>query len=236
MNQQSDTIYVAIDIETTGPKFKNDILAIGVVIGRKSNQSVIEQRVWCFHHQGLLESENQDSFFEISTWNEFWSKNKHVLEKINLESQSKPESPDETWEYFKSYWDQLDERFPNDQIVILSDNPSFDCSKIDYQFFKRFDRWPMRYSKDNKYRLIQDPSERLASFSYRKTIYDNMKQFFKNSTPHWPTNDAFAILLTQFSIDITQVASIDDVNDLNRQSNISNIEKINKLWSELQQL
>lgn len=189
MAETKKKLYVAVDIEKAGALYSHAILAMGVTLGTQED-GILETNQWCFDEIalrwglraiGLREGERSDSlsvatheelmyenkYFDRSTWIEFWLENVAVLKMIY----GNAKNPDEEWKRVLNYFDGLEDRFANHDIVIVTDHPSFDVAHINYQLEKRFGRDPINRTKSGRYCTTVDPTERLVHSSRKDVIY-----------------------------------------------------------------
>lgn len=130
----------AIDIETSGPNLiKNAILSIGYCIGDIYGNIHIKERI------DLKMPE--ECGFDKQCYDEFWINH---LEKLKIFKNSALDPQ----EGIKQFTDTLDS-FGN-ELIIISDNPSFDIGFINYYICKYSNRKPLNYDNHNNYRPIYD--------------------------------------------------------------------------------
>lgn len=173
-------IFVAVDIEGTGDRFDAPIAAIGCVVGDENGQ-VLDKKTWCV----LLEEDD----IEPRCKTEFWDKQKGLWQRIRNEARPAPEVAQQ----FVRFWDELEVRFPLDKFKfkILSDNPSYDISRIDYFVWQHTKRYPIRYTSDGRYRSVEDPSEQAYGTSDEEGCWKRAAE--KQVHNHWPSDDAHFI-------------------------------------------
>lgn len=212
MSATKPELYVAFDIEKMGPLFSQPIIAIGVAIGSSESTQILETYCFCFREEALakavelidLEKSDKASAEEIerikseflnrkdvdaATWNEFWVKNFEILKMIHESSYD----PDDMWTRFRHLVDLIEVNYPNHEIVIVSDHPSFDVAQIDYQLESRFGRMPLRFTASGRYCCTADPSERMALGHPVSQEYEDFVEKEGRLT-HWPMEDARGIL------------------------------------------
>lgn len=182
----SKKLYLAIDIEKSGDRFIDKILMIGCCLG-DLNGIVIETKAFC----GVVPSLSE---FDKKCYDEFWIKHLDVLERIKTNSQ-----PNMIVNFMDYYYD-LEKRFPDSKIKLVSDNPAYDLSNIDVQLMNHGYVYPIRYSKNGGYRGVSDPSEMLnaLSLSIQSTINKTVDDQITHD--HWAENDAKSIYLTLIEI------------------------------------
>ncbi|CAH6420955.1 Hypothetical protein KVN_LOCUS82 [uncultured virus] len=177
---------LAIDIESSGPKLtKNVIIAIGFCLGDEKGNT-LEKKTFCFKF---------DSFevFDLKCLNEFWINH---LDKLNVYLKTAKE-PNESILDFITEIDYLDDAY---DLRIISDNPSFDITFINYYLDKYLDRLPLNYKHNGKqYRCIYDTSSfsrGLLKMDYKNPILSDLEIINKYGLSiqaihdHYPENDA----------------------------------------------
>lgn len=142
--------YFGIDIETTGQFLnKNAIIAIGcVVINEKGEEletfesylKIPDGRVW-----------------EERCVNEFWSKNEDTLSFIKM----RMKNPIKEMILLEEWLNKIDLKYGS-ELVVLSDNPSFDFAWIDTYLHIFTDRPSIYY----RLKTISDQGER--EYGYRR--------------------------------------------------------------------
>lgn len=196
MTTVNNHVYLAIDIEKTGRRLTDPIVAIGVAIGDKKTRLVLEKRSFY-----LPVPKNED--IEKNCWDEFWSKpdNLKILEHIRANQQYDTEKAG--IEAFDKYLDELTNLYPGRSIEIVSDNPAYDIGSLDYVLHEYCNRYPLRYTKDIVpiYRWIVDPSERLEQLGKYQFAKEVIEKTYNAIHDHEPSNDAHFILCQQFICD-----------------------------------
>lgn len=126
---------------------------------------------------------------------EFWSKYPAILSRIKTAAQPTADA----WREFMKLLDSFEKS--GKIITIISDNPAYDLTAIDYNLFIRDREFGVRYNKDGTgYRKVADPSERIKGVSdaSRKKITDRLNKEFAHT--HWAADDARHILATYFLV------------------------------------
>jgi len=176
--------YLCIDIETGGSHItKHPIISIGTCLVDKFHK---EKRRFTFDFDI-----NQ---FEKKCWDNFWSKNQHVLSILSRDKKC-------TLESFMQYIDDLDLKY-NNNVIIISDNVAFDIAFINYALDKYLNRSGLNYKSNGKYRMITDQNSFLWAYmpEYRENWIrddDVIKKFnlsISTHKDHLPDNDAEQIL------------------------------------------
>jgi len=179
MQPPKKTVLLVIDIEKGGNRLDHPLLAIGFCLG-DLDRGVIEKRTWCCRPQ-------PGQAWEMRCVYEFWCKHPDVMRRIDVEGKPLREQMTSIAEYLAS----VDARFPTatHNVVVVSDNPSFDIGHFDYYFCGALpDQPPLHYSRANEYRTVEDPSERLEAlhmWGAERTLLETLAKH-----DHWPDNDA----------------------------------------------
>lgn len=131
----------SLDIETSGAKYtKHGILSIGWCAGRTDGT---------FDSGQINMSLPEGTDFEQKCWEEFWSKNISTLQKLKEGAVSPVEG-------IKNFISILDGYEQDYDVMIITDNPSFDIGFINYYLATYLDRNPLTYDSFEKYRPIFD--------------------------------------------------------------------------------
>lgn len=140
-SQQKPVLTFAVDIETSGPIYtKHGILSIGWC-ARSADGSIKSGQI------NMMLPEGTD--FEQKCWDEFWSKNLPALHKLKEGAVS----PLEGITAFINVLDQLEQ---DNDVMIITDNPSFDIGYLNYYLAVYLNRNPLTYDSSGKYRPIFD--------------------------------------------------------------------------------
>lgn len=141
-------IIVAIDIEKAGPLISDKIVSIGYVIKKEEtmvyescppfiertsvplNEKMANVRVEWPTESGLGD-------FEAKTWNEFWTKQPN-LEQYKVDAK-------ELKDVLGMLVNDLNTYRKGGELMILSDNPSFDIACIDHFLHVELGMPPLRY-------------------------------------------------------------------------------------------
>lgn len=185
--QNSEKIYVSIDIEKAGKEYDDALLAVGLVavkveLVEGKEDEVIAKETVCFPVPPIYK-------FEIRCWNEFWNHPEHplldVLEKIR---QNAEKTEEDAAKKVIKFLDDIEAKYPKNQITFVTDNALFDLGGLEYVLRKHGKITPIRYTKDSVYRWIVDPSERLEILGLYKEVKEIVNKHVKHD--HWPENDA----------------------------------------------
>ena len=140
MNKQ--TLLCAIDIETSGPNIiKNGILSIGICAGTITGEIIVHRRIDVKLHRSKS--------FDTNTWDDFWCKNKKILEIIQ-------EHPLEECAAIIEFINIIDILEDDYKVIIISDNPVFDLGFINYYLAYYINRLPLQYDKYGSFRPVYD--------------------------------------------------------------------------------
>ena len=175
---------ISIDIETSGPNvLKNGIIAIGYCVGDEFGNVVQKSRI----HLNL----ESDHVFDVHCQESFWNilKNKHLLKIFKKNSLH----PCDAIYKFIEILDNLDREH---SVTIISDNPSFDISFINFYVSKYMERRPISFKFGKEcYRPVLDSKSFIKGVVSSKPYVftqDVIKRYnLKND--HLPDNDAEVI-------------------------------------------
>jgi hypothetical protein len=181
-----EVVYLAWDIEAGGPLNKNPVIAVGCCYGTSKSYKKIR---WFIDFD--LEQ------FDSRCYEEFWSKNLEILNDIKKNSIDAKQA----WREIASFLTIIESDYPADnyKIKIVSDNPSYDISKIDYCLEFYTGRKGLHYNDNGSYRGVSDPSEQDKYFLYKSILKDQIKLRAKHS--HYPDDDAEVMFLSQVVLD-----------------------------------
>lgn len=186
-------LYVAVDIETKGVSLDHETIQIGWAWGTKLDD------IQCSHV--CIKSTKP---FEQRCLDEFWNandENKATLKRIEKEAVDAYSA----WVLFAQTLDSF--KRMSDDVRILSDNPSFDIARIDYDLFtrvgedgKRLCEFGMRRACNDEYYKIGDPSAMIKGLpkATRTEITSRLTKEFPHT--HWAPNDAAHILAMHFLV------------------------------------
>lgn len=177
---------IAIDIETTGAfLIKNKVCSIAFYIG-DDQQNELEKHKFNLKVEWPNLESNDYHDFEKKCWDEFWSKQDTTLVTDNVLEQ-------------ESGWLQIYQMLQNvcskyDNIVFVTDNPSFDISFINYSFEKYLDKPPLR-NINNTYHSVYaaDDMFYMCDSEYVKKSLDEINKIVIHD--HNCINDAKFIYL-----------------------------------------
>lgn len=143
-------IIFSIDIETSGPLVtKHQIIALGFyACFVDSGEQILKERIV---FEGPYE-------YDTATWETFWSNHSNILEEFSKSIQWKPMY---AMEVFSSHLDALDRTY---DVLIVSDNASFDFGFVNYYLSKYLDRRPLNYCF-GQYRTLCDTDSYNSGFA-----------------------------------------------------------------------
>lgn len=146
--------YLALDIESTGPRYNNTVNSIGAYLAPADPASRGEHVKWRRSIQPMPGEED-----DPVTMREFWANFPDVLKTIRAEARPAVEVMAE----FRDFLHTKAEAGLG-KIVILSDCPDYDAGRLDYlgQIITKTFTQPIRYMDVGRRHAIADPSERLA--------------------------------------------------------------------------
>ncbi len=138
----SNFYVLAVDVETSGSSYeRNGILSIGASL---HDQDSVERE--SFQINVMLPKEKE---YEKDCLKNFWDKNpeaKRFVENNAIEAK----------EAMQKFYDFLMKVRPYSDIVIISDNPSFDIAWIDHYLGLYIDQKPLRYLLNDNYKMVWD--------------------------------------------------------------------------------
>jgi DNA polymerase III alpha subunit (gram-positive type) len=178
---------LAIDIETSGYSFKqNGIVSIGASL-QDQNSNELD-----FFQINLTLPEGR--VYEERCLKEFWSENKKIHDFV----QQNAVTPGIAMRKFCTFLTHVETHYP--ELIVVSDNPSFDIAWINLYLDEYTDRLPLNYSTKKEYRIIWD------TYSMQKVLLCQRGDFesslelpekleFRSEWPadHNPLNDARTI-------------------------------------------
>jgi len=196
--QKPEILLVAVDIEKSGSMMaKHPVVSVGFCIGNIDG-SVIEKKRFNLIVQWFILNPGQDlhfwGAFEPRCVREFWSKQSEAMIQACGQNPLSSSQPD-GWKEIAAYVDGLETRFPSREIIILSDNPSFDIGNIDHHLEKYANRAPMCYSSKGKYRSVKDASDMFSMMPAARQRESS--DVIGDIAPydHDPCDDAHSIML-----------------------------------------
>jgi hypothetical protein len=118
-------------------------------------------------------------------------------------SQGVWQSNEQQWQDFADFMQAMYKQY-EDRLVLVSDKPSFDISRIDNELRdRRLKKSGLRYSpypKENTYLSVHDPTERIEGFGKAKAKRIRADVDKVAAHTHWAEDDAKNILLLEFAV------------------------------------
>ncbi len=206
---------LAIDTEQIGKKFKYPIIAIGAVFGDNEG-NIIRSAIFCSKvpeamMQALKKGEPlkddapelQGDTFEMECFNDFWLNHKAILERIDAAADG------DCVEKFREWLLTLERDFgkfgrkfkKTVDFKLVSDNPGYDISKINCEFYRRGFELPLQ-EMFSDYVSVSDPSEQIRHMHPAQRI--DLLEYVTALHDHWPLNDATRIYQIMCGIEMVQ--------------------------------
>lgn len=142
--------YFAFDVETTGQFLtKNAIIAFGCTVMNENYKEIDS-------FEGYMNIPD-DRSFEKRCYDEFWSKQKEILESIK----KKMQDPKEVMDKFVKWMDCIDLKY-GDDLIVLSDTAGYDYAWLDMYLSLFTDRYSLYYR-------LKDIKDSKRIYEYRRT-------------------------------------------------------------------
>jgi hypothetical protein len=179
---------LALDVETSGSSLiHHGLVSIGATL-QDHNSTEID----AFQVNLQLP---EDRSFEQRCLEEFWLKNPLAYEFV----QKNALPPKAAMDAFCQFLQKVEESYPD--LMVVSDNPSFDIAWLNFYLDLYTTRFPLNYSIQNEYRFIWDVHSMLKSLivmmqgTHASDWELSVKLGFKTkySYDHTPLNDARVI-------------------------------------------
>ncbi len=178
---------LAIDIETSGSSFKqNGVVSLGASLQDQNSNELDSFQMNLNLPEGHV--------YEMRCVKEFWSENKKAYDFV----QQNTVAPKEAMDKFCAFLTKAETRFP--ELIVISDNPSFDMAWLNLYLDEYTDRSPLNYTENMTYRIIWDTYSMLKVLLCERGDFESSwelpeKLGFKSQwTPdHNPLNDARTI-------------------------------------------
>jgi hypothetical protein len=186
-SSQEGPIFVAFDIESTGPVLNAHIPAVGIAVGDPTTGRVIQTKLI-----KILPDPEKDPAPCPKCKAEFWDKNPGLWEKLQDKDALAPENG---WFLVAACIDALYQTYGK-RLQIWSDNPAFDIAHIDFKLWQFGVReYPIRYDDTldgiPRYNGINDIDGYMAGLP--KAIHSAIMKSAPAHT-HSPDEDAAHIL------------------------------------------
>ena len=170
LNMDNDPIIVAIDVETSGPNFiSNGLLSIGVTVQDWDMNEL------CYFQRNLALEDNLH--FDTECLNNFWNLHKEAYDFAT----SNTIPPRLAMDEFVAFLYEVECKYSN--LIIISDNPSFDIGWINLYLSKYTKRYSLNYSTSGIYRMIWDVGSIQKAWyilKYKKS-FNSISSGYKNS-------------------------------------------------------
>lgn len=191
-----NTVFLSLDIETGG--YNKPIFAIGCAvfkIDKDTNKIIfLDEKLFNFK----VPTEYNKDYYNIDTWENFWSKNVNVLFEMNKKYSSNNEK-NLIYDFY-SWWFTISNKY--EDLRIVTDSPTFDVGYTDSKimYYLPFDEntCPLVYQwKEEKYvKYISTIDYNTFELLFEMTLekpYDKLNEII-GSNPfnhdHNPLNDA----------------------------------------------
>jgi hypothetical protein len=193
-------VWIAVDLESTGNSYSNPVNSIGMAVSIVSESGTEELRRFKWNlavkEPTFDDSKNVTDYgdFQKLCWDEFWSKYSDALQRTL--TNPAPVSQEDGWKAFNDTVHSLTVEFPVDkyQYTLLSDNPSFDIARIDFQRHT-VGLAPLRFLDCGKYHSVETPDYAFKVLPKWVQNQINTKVAAVVTYDHSPDNDAHHILL-----------------------------------------
>lgn len=175
--KKKQTLLFAIDVETSGcrPSVHN-LLAIGICTMTINGNVITKKRISMVPEKIV---------YEGLCWETFWKDRLHIIEELKKDSVSLKEG----LRQFIQIIDLCDDLY---EVVILTDNPSFDLQWINYHLDVLMGRKPIAYVKGGTtYRPTFDTesyTRGLLQMDYEKSLWTDDKEVIKKFDIKIPNN------------------------------------------------
>ena len=187
MGINSDYHVLAVDIEVSGSSYhQNGIVSIGASLQDQDSHEL--------HSFQINLSLPEGHIYEEKCLQEFWLKNKEAYGFI----QTNAFPPKVAMEAFYAFLKQVETQYPD--LLLVSDNPSFDISWLNFYLNQYTNRLPLNYSADKKYRMVWDTQSMQKVLLCLSGDFDSNSEIpeklgFKSNWTydHTPLNDARTI-------------------------------------------
>jgi hypothetical protein len=188
---------LTVDIESGSPSINEAPVAIGMVLANGLTNKVIEEKL--FTRYVPLNCKKLPPGFSKKCWTEFWLNSKGRKDFENnyanlLGWNEKAGTIRDMGKELVDYVNGIEVRFPNAKVIIGSDNPSYDLPAIDNLMYRIGKRLPLRYTTEEDYRSVDDPTEQMTLLT--KAVRDKIRSLAEEAAPHThdPVSDARHIL------------------------------------------
>lgn len=175
------TLRISVDIEKSHQAISKGLLAIGVAVRASGDTNSIFTKVFPF-----CVPEDKEWDPDTLEWFKSGEGTRSVIERLKkIDAKDDKESMKE----FMDFVDELEKKYPDHQLEIVTDNPAYDVGHLDAALERFCGRLPLQYDSNGKYRRkVVDPTERLRAFDMREVAQNRVDKVVTHS--HWPSEDA----------------------------------------------
>jgi DNA polymerase III epsilon subunit-like protein len=157
MKQKLDHHVLAFDVEASGSSLtQNGIVSIGASLQDKNSNELMYFQVNLSLPRGRI--------YEEYCLENFWLKNSEAYNFVN----QNPQHPKIAMKQFCEFLEFAEEKYPN--LILVSDNPSFDIAWLNFYIAKYTERFPINYSTNKNYRMIFDIGSIKKTLLYIKEV------------------------------------------------------------------
>lgn len=187
-------VVVALDIEKKGCKLVHPIPSVGIVVGDRYREDVIEKNRICLDVSELMRSLKDDEEI-VRCQQEFWDKYPELAATFEKEAMPYKQGLAQIAKYIDSCYERYDVR------KILSDNPAFDLGHLDHHLVGTRE-YPIRHGPTGEYHSVEDPSEQLKGLPKQQQVqvYAALQKYWEKRTKHLPDDDAEGIYIMYMKV------------------------------------
>jgi hypothetical protein len=244
---QPPPLIVSVDIKTLGNRHESEPFSVGFCYGttwldRKKYRITIRPSSYSHYYADTdtdadtdtKETDDNPLFDEtfLPDWEQicdpvtyegFWKNHEMVLRNLWRDALHPKKAWKEIDKFIKTIYNIAEE--DNNEVIWISDNPSYDFSHLDHGISKYLDQLPVRFSnrqtkseikqyfkENNKYpdsyenHCIEDPSEQIKFHPHKNIIEKIVKTIVQHT--HYPDKDAEEIYLTYL---LLTIVNCDDI-------------------------
>lgn len=213
--QKKKKFFLAIDTEQIGKNFKYPIIAIGAVFGDDEG-NIIRTGIFCSKvpdamMQAVAKGEKlkddapelQGDTFEQACFNDFWLNHKEILVKINDAADGDCVTKFRDWLLkLEQDFGKFGRKFKKTvDFKLVSNNPGYDISKINCEFFRRGFEFPVQ-EMFSDYVSVSDPSQQIQHIETAQRV--DLLEYVTAQHDHWPLNDATQIYQIMCGIEMVR--------------------------------
>lgn len=191
-------LYVlAVDVEAWDDQIGAPLVAVGMCLGSGTTGTVMEKKRWCITlPPGSIEQAARE---KTDCYTYFWSKRLSQLATMQAEAQPAAAAAASIASTLKMWQDRVLDELQGD-LIIVSDNPSYDLGKLDHFLYTHHARrYSIRYREPApgkpetyKYLGVEDISPQCYFDPTAEQRERRAKEFADKCVTHdhWPDNDA----------------------------------------------